>query len=301
MSEPAFSVVVAAYNAERTLRQTITSVLNQTRPDFELVVVDDGSSDRTAELTERFEDPRVRLVRQANGGTAAARNTGISNSRAPLIALLDSDDLWLPSYLETMGAVLESDEGAALAYTDAWVLDDTSGRVSRTSAAASANPPERPPDDPRKLLKLLLRGNFVFTSTTFRREVIEEAGGFDGRCDQCEDYELWLRLAARGRRFARTPEPLAVYRNRPGSKSSDDLRLLAGVREMLELVLAEYELDAELRADVVSRKAEIDRELSGRLPRIRRRLRGYAKRLLKPYRWHRTPPREVAAVLATSR
>jgi glycosyltransferase involved in cell wall biosynthesis len=298
---PTFTVVVAAYNAERTIGAAITSVLNQSRPDFELVVVDDGSQDRTAEIAEGVADARVHLVRQTNGGTASARNTGIEQSSAPLIAILDSDDLWLPNYLETMAAVLEDDEHAVLAYTDAWVLDDATRRIRRRTATAPTNPPATPPSDPRQLLALLLQSNFIYVSTTFRRRAIERIGAFDARCFY-EDYELWLRFAAAGYRIARAPGPLAIYRDRVDSKSSDERVHLEGLRATLELVLAEYRLDDGLRYLVERRVAALDREVDGRWPRLKGALRAWAKRLLRPYLFRRTPPGEVAAVLeATTR
>jgi glycosyltransferase involved in cell wall biosynthesis len=296
---PTFAVVIAAYDAERTLGAAIASVLGQSRPDFELVVVNDGSQDRTAEVAERVADARVHLVHQTNKGTATARNTGIEQTTAPLIAILDSDDLWLPNYLETMAAVLEDDEHAALAYTDAWVLDDASHRIRRRTATASTNPPASPPSDPRQLLALLLRSNFVYVSTAFRRRAVERIGGFDARCF-CEDYELWLRFAAAGYRIARAPGPLAIYRDRFDSKSSDERRELEGLRATLELVLAEYRLDDGLRSLVKRRVAAIDHHLYGRGPRLEGALRTLAKQLLRPYLLRRTPPREVAAVLEST-
>jgi GT2 family glycosyltransferase len=151
------------------------------------------------------------------------------------------------------------------------------------------------------LLALLLRGNFVYVSTTFRRRAVERIGGFDARCF-CEDYELWLRFAAAGYRIARTPGPLAIYRDRVDSKSSDERRDLEGLRAMLQLVLAEYDLDDGLRSLVERRIASIDRQLYGRGPQLERAVRALAKRLLRPYLLRRTPPPEVAAVLeATAR
>jgi len=296
---PTFTVVVAAYNAELTLGAAINSVLNQSRRDFELVVVDDGSQDDTASIVQRFKDPRLRLLRQPNGGTASARNLGIEQSTAPLIAILDSDDMWLPNYLQTMGRVLKDDQTAVLAYTDAWVLDDATGRIHRRTVGVSAGAPAVPPWDPRDLLGLLLRKNFIYVSTTFRRWAVERLGGFDRRCF-CEDYELWLRFAAAGYRFAQAPQPLAIYRNRANSKSSDERIGLEGLRGTIQLVLAEYRLDHELRALVERRMAALDRELSGNAVRLERITRAVAKRLLRPYLLRRTAPREVAAVLDPS-
>jgi glycosyltransferase involved in cell wall biosynthesis len=274
--------------------------LKQSRCDFELVVVDDGSADQTAIVAKRIRDARVRVISQANAGTASARNAGIAATTAPLIAILDSDDLWLPTYLETMGATLARDEGAALCYTDAWVLDDASGRVRRRSAMASQNPPNQPPSEPRPLLARLLESNFIFVSTTFRRQVVEQIGNFDSRCF-CEDYELWLRFAARGYHVARAPGRLAVYRDRNDSKSADDRRGLEGLRGTLELVHDEYPLSSDLRALIERRLAVIDRELSGQIPPLREVPRVLARRFISPYLWYRQLPPEVAAVLSSER
>src|ERR1017187_6172907 len=106
MAAPRFSVVIAAFEAERTVASAVNSALAQTRTDLEVIVVDDGSSDRTAAVVGQITDHRVQLLRQANAGPSAARNVGISATRGDYVAFLDSDDLWLPRYLELMGAAL---------------------------------------------------------------------------------------------------------------------------------------------------------------------------------------------------
>jgi glycosyltransferase involved in cell wall biosynthesis len=298
VTEPKFSVVVAAYNAEATIGATLCSVLAQTRDDFEVVVVDDGSEDGTATVATASGDPRIRVVEQENAGTAAARNRGISESGAPLVAMLDSDDLWLPRYLETMGRLLEDNPHADLAYTDAWVLSDRLGRVGRRTAAAWARTPKPPPSEPERLFALLLHANFVFVSATVRRSALDEIGGFDRRCTQCEDYELWLRFARRGRRFVGAKSPLCVYRLRAGSKSSDEQRMLLGVREMFDLVLAEYELDDRVRPLVRARRDALDAQIARPTRRLSRASAiAAAKRALRPYLWPKTPPADVAQLL----
>ena len=140
VSTPAFSIVMAAYKSAATVAESIESVRRQTRSDWELIVVDDGSPDATADIAEGSRDPRVRVVREAvNRGPAAARNRGISLAQAPLVCTLDSDDLWLPRYLETMASTLQANPAASVAFTDAWVLDDATGRISKKSAMATSN------------------------------------------------------------------------------------------------------------------------------------------------------------------
>ena len=208
---PRFSVLMAAYNVAGMIGEAIASVQAQTERDWELIVVDDGSTDDTAARVQPFlADPRVRLIRQENRGLSGARNTALGAARAPLISILDADDLYLPSYLETMGNALERDGGAGFAYTDPWLLDDFTGRIRRRSGMADQRPPVPPPADPRALLLELVERNFVFVAATVRRSAFEAVGDFDTRLRSCEDYLLWLRIAASGRHAVRPAGSLAI-------------------------------------------------------------------------------------------
>jgi glycosyltransferase involved in cell wall biosynthesis len=257
-----FSVVIPAHNAARTLPATIRSVLRQTRQDFEVLVIDDGSVDDTHDaLASVTTDPRVRYFRQENLGPAAARNAGIEHARGQYVSLLDSDDAWLPHYLQAMGEALDADPDAGLAYTDAWRFDDETRRVSRRTAMWSERPPAVPPADTDLLLQMLLERNFVFTSATVRHRVLDEVGGFR-TLTRSEDCELWLRIAAAGHRFVRARGVLAVYRDRPGSRMHDRAAMLRGRAEILRLVADEYELSAAARAVAGARLEETERELA---------------------------------------
>ena len=131
MSSPRFTIVIPAFNAARTIGSSIRSVLQQTEQDFEVVVVDDGSTDDTVECARSFAtDPRVRVISQRNKGPSAARNAAVAAARALYVSMLDADDLWLPEYLEVMGGALDGNPDAPFAYTDAWVLDDGDGEDS---------------------------------------------------------------------------------------------------------------------------------------------------------------------------
>jgi glycosyltransferase involved in cell wall biosynthesis len=142
---PTFSIVMPAYNTAQTIGAAIKSVLAQTRGDFELIVVNDGSTDGTAAQVEPYlSDGRVRLISQPNSGQARARNAAIEVARGTYVSLLDSDDLWLPRYLDVMAATLGADPAAAVAYTDAWVLDDELRRIARQTAMSSNQPTFRP-------------------------------------------------------------------------------------------------------------------------------------------------------------
>jgi glycosyltransferase involved in cell wall biosynthesis len=267
-----------------------------------VIVVDDGSTDGTAEVAEAVADPRITVVRQPqNLGPAAARNRAISLARAPVVCPLDSDDLWLPGYLETMGRALTSDPGAAVACTDAWVLDDGTGRVRKTSAAANQDPPKPLPDDPDRFLVELLRRNFVYYSVAARRESLLAVGGYDERLWIGEDWELWLRLAAAGFRFVSVPGLLAVYRKRAGSLMSTHERSLAGRREVYRVVAEDWDASPEIRdlavglsraRDLRSRRRAAAAALFAPLAAVRRKL-------VQSMLWHQKPPRDVADLLLT--
>ena len=307
MVEPTFTIAMPAYNSSRTIGAAIRSVLAQTRSDFELVVVDDGSSDDTTDQVARFEDERVRLVRQENSGPGAARNRTIIAGRGRYVSMLDSDDLWLPTYLESMAAVLDAHPDVGLAYTDAWVLDDATRRIRRTTAMHYQHPPRDPPRDPLEFLALLLkRGNFVFTSTTVRHTALEQVGLFEAALKPAEDFGLWLRIVAGGFPAMRTTGNLAVYRKRPGSLSTNEVAILDGERESVRLVAEEYDVPEWIRALANDRLRKLDLRLAGlgdesglmpSLARARARAVRVKAALVEPFAWHRHPPPEVAALL----
>jgi glycosyltransferase involved in cell wall biosynthesis len=294
--------VVPAYNAERTIGAAIESALAQTRGDFELGVVDGGSTDATAARAAAYSgDGRVRIVSHENRGLGAARATGIAATSAPLVSLLDSDDLWMPTYLERMGAALEKRPDAALAYCDAWVIDDDTRRVWRKGGTDHMRPPERPPDAPAALLRELVERNFVFGLVTMRRSALAEVGSFRPDLRAAEDYELWLRLAASGHSFVRVRERLAVYRRRGDSLSADSGLIRASRREVFRLVAEEY---PDVPGDVRARARELmlrhtGERAGGRTAAAKRRLirlAVLARRRLAPGRvWYPAPPVELRA------
>lgn len=291
---------MAAYNSAATIGEAIESVRRQTRPDWELIVVDDASNDGTPEVAESFGDPRIRVVREGeNRGPAAVRNRGISLAQAPLVCMLDSDDLWLPNYVETMARALESRPAAAVAFTDAWVLEEPKRRVGKRSFMALLDPPQPPPEDADSLLAELLQRNFIYNSVAARRESLLAVGGYDERLWIDEDWELWLRLAAAGFCFVEVPERLAVYRKHAGSLTSDSERLLAARREVYRIVAEDWTAGGEIRdlairsgraSDLRLRRRARAATLLGPLLAVRRRLRDSAA-------WHSEPPREVADLL----
>jgi glycosyltransferase involved in cell wall biosynthesis len=287
---------MAARDTADTIAAAVRSVLAQTRADFELIVVDDGSTDRTVDAVAPFlADSRVRLVQREHGGAAAARAAAIAAGSAPLISLLDSDDLWMPSYLEAMGAALESAD-ASFAYTDAWYLDDRTRRVRRRSAMGYQRPPERAPESAGELFALLCERNFIYNAVTVRRAAVEDVGPPDPRLRSMIDWEWWLRLTAAGHRAVRVPGRLAVYRLRPASLSRDPAQVIRGQRDLWRLVATEYDLDPARRAELAARADRFDAELraggAARL-RLRRRAAAIKDALLRRRDYYAEPPPEL--------
>lgn len=200
MHDPTISVVIPTYNRARFLPAAVASVRAQSYPCDEILIVDDGSSDDTAEVVAAL-GPGVRLIRQANAGPAAARNRGIDEARCDLVAFLDTDDRWLPGKLAAQVELFRREPALALACADMAIEDGAGVQLVESNFVQRGLQPEfaalngRPlPDAPRRLLEL----NFVNTSTVVaKRQLLVELGGFDTRLRYGEDLELWLRIAAR--------------------------------------------------------------------------------------------------------
>jgi glycosyltransferase involved in cell wall biosynthesis len=295
-----FSVVIPAYNAAETVGDAIASVLSQTAADFELIVVDDGSTDDTGTEIERFtDDPRVRHIRQPNAGLAATRNRALENARGSYASFLDADDLLLPHYLEVMGETLDAAPQAGFADCDLWILDDETGEVSTSPLGAFELPA-----DPHELMRVLLRRNLVRTASTVRMDVLRRVGYFNTALRACEDLELWLRILAHGFAAVRAPDRLLVWRDRRDSMSTQALLMTSSLCEVYRLVADEYEVPDDIRALAAARRrAELKRlaaltgkrRLAAALVRIRRavgRVRWVALRRRK-----RGVPPELADLL----
>lgn len=222
------SIVIPAYNQERFVAQAIASALGQTHPWVEVIVVDDGSTDRTGEIAESFDDHgNLTVLRQPNGGLPAARNRGLAEARGEFVCFLDSDDYLAPTYLERLLQPLVADPSLAMAYCDVQMVDldgEPAGDFSVTTA--------------RRVLtgdifeSLLIGGYFPPHTVVLRRSVLADAGPFDLALGGHADYELWLRLSALGHRAHYVDARLACYRAYDGSMSRDvahmrDSRVLA--------------------------------------------------------------------------
>lgn len=194
---PKVSVIIAAYNYDRFLGEAIESVLHQTFEDWDLVVVDDGSTDSTSDVVGSFQDSRIRYVYQENRGHAGARNRGIQESSGVYIAFLDADDLWLPHKLEKQVAQLDIlPERVGLVYADMDIIDDANGQTLGHYFRG------RVPPRGNIFSDLVRRewgasGPFLYPSTVMlRREVLKRSGLFDDSLKARTDWEMWVRIAA---------------------------------------------------------------------------------------------------------
>lgn len=233
---PRVSVVIPAYNAQRFIRETLDSVLAQTYRDFEVVVVDDGSKDRTREIVLSYGDA-VRCITQANAGPSAARNRGIREARGELIAFADSDDLWLPEKLAEQAPLFDGEGRVGLVYC----------RAQRIGSDGQPLPtPDSPKPVGRVFLDFLLRNHCPTSAAVVRRECFERCGFFPEDMVWAEDWHLWLRIA-RHYEFAAVERVLVRHRVHAGALTRQLASAYRGARSVLERALAEND-GPELRA-----------------------------------------------------
>ena len=217
--KPLISVVIPCFNAERYIVATLRSVQAQTWPALDVMVIDDGSSDQSAERV-RSQFPSVRVIQQANKGVAAARNLGMQQARGEWIAFLDADDIWLPDKLERQWALLQAHPDARMSYT-AWKIwqseEPTPSQALLSQLQADASNSAHWAGASGWIYADLLLDCVVWTSTVLAHvSIFEEIGSFDVGMRIGEDYDLWLR-ASRVTPILRVTAPLALYRTHAAS------------------------------------------------------------------------------------
>lgn len=216
------SVVIPVYNGEVFIGRTLVSALAQTHRKIEVIVVDDGSTDRTPGIVEAAAtgDDRIRLFRRANSGVANARNFGVSEAHGSLIAPLDADDLWHPQKITRQVAAIHASPKIGLVYCWTVPIDENDFIIPPVGEG-------RRVDLTNVLWEMATNGNFIDCSSSplFRRSYFEDVGGYDPnlrlmKAQGCEDWKLYLSLAGTCV-FAVVPEYLVGYRRRTGSMSTD--------------------------------------------------------------------------------
>ena len=222
---PHISVIVPVYNGEKTIRETVESVLNQTWQDFEIIIINDGSQDRTLDVISGIQDSRIKVFSYPNAGQAASRNRGIGKASGEYIAFLDADDLWTADKLEAQYQALQENPEAKVAYSWSNHIDE-SGKFLRTGSHVTAN---------GNVYERLLLLNFFEhgSNPLIHKQAFVEVGGFDESLPPTEDWDMWLRLAARYH-FVAVSSPQILYRVYNNSASSNVFRLSSACMTVIE-------------------------------------------------------------------
>ena len=235
---PRVSVVIPTYNCAKFLGRTIDSALRQTYRDFEIIVVDDGSTDGTQALVAAYEES-VRYVYQPNQGASAARNAALSRASGEFIAYLDADDLWRPDKLSRQVEFLDAHSTCGFVHTEVSVIDEQD-TVLHTCFNQDT---KRPIPQGQCVRDLLLRSHIQTLTVVERRTAFDDAGKFDPRLPIAQDYLHWIGVGLQGYGVGYLPEPLGQYRWRAGSLMSSQRRLLGDFVKIYEILSTEYGLE----------------------------------------------------------
>jgi glycosyltransferase involved in cell wall biosynthesis len=259
---PLVSVIIPAFNSEKTIQETIDSVLNQTLHDLEIIVINDGSQDATLEVASGISDFRIKIFSYPNAGVSASRNRGLKQASGEYIAFLDADDLWTPDKLERQLQALKSQPNAAVAYswTD-WI--DESGRFLRPGGHITKN---------GNVHRHLLLRDFVESGSNplIRKEALMKVGGFNEALSAAADWEMWLRLAAQYE-FVSIPSPQVLYRVSSQSMSANVWKMEAESLQVIEQVFNQVPESLSLKRQVLGQRYQYLtlKALEGQLERHR--------------------------------
>lgn len=236
---PRISVIMPTYNRARFLGDAIRSVLAQTLTDFEVIVVDDGSTDNTSEIVRAFADPRVKYLRQDNQGPAGARNNGIRASTGEYVSFLDSDDTFLPRKLEIQARALDLEYDLGLV-AGGYEFIDEGGRLLREERPWIGRPS-------LDLPTILLGGVAPVHAVMVRREWLDRVGSFDASFRAAEDMDLWYRLSLAGCRMDWVPATVCRYRIHRRNMSRSVRDHYRALNAVLETVFARSDLPEQIR------------------------------------------------------
>lgn len=242
---PTISVIIPVYNGEKTIKETIESVLNQNFNDFELIIINDGSNDATLEIVQTIKDHRIKVFSYQNSGLSASRNRGLTKAEGDFVSFIDADDLWTPNKLELQLKALQDNPQAAVAYSwSDWI--DQSGQFLRAGGHITVNG--------NAYEKLLIR-DFIESGSNplIRKQALDEVGYFDQSVTPPEDWDMWLRLAAKYE-FITVEESQILYRISPNSASFNIEKMEEGSLKVIQRVFAQSPELAHLkRATLASR------------------------------------------------
>ncbi len=236
---PRISVIIPTFNCARFLGRAIDSALAQTYRDYEVIVVDDGSTDETQSVVAQF-GGKIRYLYQPNKGASSARNLALSKATGELIAYLDSDDMWYPQKLERQAAFLDTHSECGLVHSDFAVIDE----IDRAIHLRLYQETQRIVPQGCCTLDLLRRCHMQTSTVVERRVCIERTDNFDARLPVCQDYLHWILVAMEGFSFGYIDEALAMYRWRTGSLfHSSPRRVCEDFATIFEILLNEKFLE----------------------------------------------------------
>ena len=232
------SVIIPAYNGDRYIKEAIDSVLAQTYTDYEIIAVDDGSTDSTKNIIQQYGD-RVKYYSQTNQGVAASRNLGLSQAKGKYIAFLDQDDVFLPHKLASQVAVLERDSAIAMV-NSGWQIVDRNG-IFQSAVKPWLQIPELTAAD------LIIWKPVFLGAMLFGRSQLERTAGFDTSLEQTPDVDLVIRLAAMGGASAWVKQTTVKYRQHQANASKNTLLQAQELDRILEQFFAQPDLAPEIK------------------------------------------------------
>lgn len=244
MKYPYFSIIVPCYNVEKYVAEAINSILEQSFEDWEAIVVNDGSTHNTPQITEQLaaKDSRIKYFSKPNEGVAPTRNYAITKATAKYCALLDSDDCWLPDYLSSQKQFIDNlGTDKFLIYTNTYLIIDNI-KTRRKHYPDIVN--FKVSSDRILTLKEMIAFNKIFVMVVFEKRMFEEIGGFDSNLRAGEDYDLWLRAIYKGYKPIFNPIIKAYYRIGFDSLTGNRSRMLDSHLMIYNKIIESFELSA---------------------------------------------------------
>ncbi len=223
MSKPLVSVIIPCFNVGKTIQETLESVIKQTYPSFEVIVVIDGATDNTADIVKNIASQQSNIIvcEQENKGSSSARNTGFLQSSGEYIVFLDGDDLFAPTYLEACYSKFAENPEVGLVYTNTILFEAENGLL----------------DIPNYSPNEILIDNSIPATALIRRDIFQAVGMCDTSLPYAEDWELWIRYTRYNENVVKIEEPLFYYRRRHSKDSKTDLNKINNISEQAQLYI----------------------------------------------------------------
>lgn len=238
------SIIIPTYNCSKFVPDALESVLHSSLSDFEIILIDDGSSDATKEVISPYiNDRKIKYIYQENKGLSGARNTGIKEAKGEYLVFLDADDLILPKKLEVQKEYLDKNNNVDIVYSNSqWFIEDDFYNTR----------PVNFPVYQGDVLSNLIYGNFIHVNSAMaRRDKVIQVGLFDENLKELEDWDLWLRMSLAGSKLGFTPGILSKVRIRKGSMTSDQQRMNLTMVKVLEKLINQLKTNYSHRKELL--------------------------------------------------